>query len=438
MKHRIWQSRFHNRETDASFDDLNDSIEIDIRLLDEEVAATRAHAGALLGAGVYSKEEYEKIASILEKIPSEVASGEIDWTLYEDVHTLVETRLTELTGDAGRKIQTARSRNDQTVTNQRLYMKKELAALTGKIENLQKALLDKAEETIDVIAPGFTHGRPAQPMRFAHYLMAHFHALDRDKARLAGALKRIDVSPAGSGPLAGATFGLNREKNADELGFAGTTPNSLDAISDRDTHMETAAALSIMMVHLSRMAEDLIAFSAPAYGFVKLGDTCCTSSSIMPQKKNPDGLELIRGKTGRVTGALMSLLMTCKGLPMGYQKDLQEDKEPLFDSLDATALCLDVATRIITELELDAKKALEAITPDSMATDMADDLVKQGVPFRKAYEQIAGAVDEGKGAFETGEGLPTPALSVERRNVPGGTGRPYVEAQIEAARKSLD
>ena len=432
MKAPIWQCRLPDRKDDPDFEALNSSLGIDGRLFREEIAATRAHAGALMKAGIYSAAECASVRNALDRIEAEIASGDLGLEGFEDIHSLVETRLVELTGEAGGRIQTARSRNEQTVTAQRLFMKKAAGRIVRAIARLREAALAQAEASVDVLLPGYTHCRPAQPLRFGHYLCALCFGLERDKGRLEAAVERIDASPAGTAALAGATFGLDRAALADELGFGSVSGNSLDTVSDRDGQMELLSALAILMVRLSRLSEDLIYWSSPAYGFVDFDDAYCTSSSLMPQKKNPDGLELVRGKTGRVIGDLVSLLVTCKGLPTGYQKDLQEDKAALLDAVDTALICVDVCAGIIKGMRIDSAKTKAAITPECMATDVADGLVKKGVPFREAF----GIVAERFGAksaqdAENADGhWPTPEESVERRDVQGGTSRKAVVDQI--------
>jgi argininosuccinate lyase len=436
-KDTVWGKRFAERAENKAFEALNSSIETDVRLYREEIAATAAHARALKRAGIYTDAELGAVLSALSEIEKEIAAGECDILRYEDVHTLVEKMLTDKTGKAGMKIQTARSRNEQTITNQRLFLKKKIAEIDGLLHLLQAALLKAAECGVDALIPGYTHARPAQPIRAAHYFLAHFFGLERDRERFAGALMRVDQSSAGTGPLAGATFGLDRDALAEDLGFAAVLDNALDAVSDRDTHMETLAAAAIMQVRLSRMAADLIAWSAPECGFMTLGDSCCTSSSIMPQKKNPDGLELVRAKAARTIGDLCAMLAVCKGLPTGYQKDLQEDKACLFGALDSAALCLETTRSAVEELKLNAEAALGAIPAECMATDLADALVSEGVPFREAYGIIAAEIGRAGGLADFGRRIPSPEESVERRDSVGGTARKAVLGQMEKAKEIL-
>jgi len=434
-----WQSRMPDKKADTVFESMNASIGVDRRLFREEIAGTRAHAAALNQAGVYAQDEYEKVCAALGQIENEIAGGTWSLDRYEDVHTAVESRLTDLTGAAGAKIQTGRSRNEQTVLSQRLFLKSALAELAKRIVELQTVVIEQADLNIDVLLPGYTHARPAQPIRFAHYLLALFFGLERDKGRLLDARKRIDACPSGVGALAGTTFGLDREALAQALGFSAPTENSLDTVTDRDGQIEVLSALSILQVRISRVAEDLILWSSPQFGFLDLDEAYCTSSSLMPQKKNPDALELLRGKTGRIVGSLISLLVVCKGLPTGYQKDLQEDKEPLFDAVDTSLTSLAVSRGIMSGLRLDPDRMKAAITPDCMATDLADRLVEKGVPFREAYritaERFAGTRQDA--ASHEAEETPTPESSVERRNATGGTGRQSVKAQIQKARGIL-
>lgn len=444
MTKSIWRKRFPHRREDQEFESLNRSIDVDARLFREEIAATRAHARALQKAGIYDPGECDRVLDALEKIEEEISAGEIPLCDFEDIHTVVESRLTELTGEAGAKIQTGRSRNEQTVTAQRLFMKKALGELIDACCGLQQAVLNKAESWVDVIFPGYTHMRPAQPIRFSHYLCAFFFGLERDRERMTQALARIDASPAGVAALAGSPFGLDRRFMAELLDFSRVSENTLDTVSDRDGNMEVLSVLSILMVRLSRLAEDLLLWSSPAFGFVELDEAYCTSSSLMPQKKNPDSLELLRGKTGRVISNLVSLLITCKGLPCGYQKDLQEDKEPLFQALDTTLACVKVCAGIVTGLRIDASKALQAVPLECLATDRADQLVKEGVPFREAYDRVAqsfsatGSDEPNESdASDSGPGI-TPEESVERRAGFGGTSRNDVLAQIARGRKKLE
>ncbi len=438
----LWHSRFPDRQADETFEAMNASIGFDRRLFRQEIAGTRAHVVALHQAGIYSDAERDQVVSALTQIESDLADRTWDPSVYEDIHTAVEQRLTELTGAAGAKIQTGRSRNEQTVLAERLFLKTAVDDLAAKLFSVQSALLDQAEANVDALLPGYTHARPAQPIRFAHYLCAFFFGLERDKERLLDAKKRIDRCPSGVAALAGAGFGLDRDFLAQELGFAAPSENALDTVSDRDGAIEVLAALSILMVRLSRLAEDLILFSSPAFGFVDLPDTYCTSSSLMPQKKNPDALELIRGKTGRAIGDLNALLVTCKGLPTGYQKDLQEDKEALFDAVDTAAQCLVVCAGVVRGLRTNLEAMRAAITDDCLATDAADRLVEQGTPFRDAYGIVAehfAANDRGRPGPEESSGLQelTPEDCVERRNGIGGTARQAVLAQIRQARAIL-
>jgi len=443
MTKSIWRKRFPNRQEDRDFESLNRSIGVDARLFMEEIAATRAHACALQRAGVYDAGESHRVLTALNQIEKEISAREIQLHDFEDIHAVVESRLTELTGEAGAKIQTGRSRNEQTVTAQRLFMKKALTELTGACRRLQKAVLDKAESQVEVIFPGYTHMRPAQPIRFSHYLCALFFGLERDKERMIQAQARIDASPAGVAALAGSPFNLDRQYMAEMLGFSNVSENTLDTVSDRDGNMEILSILSILMVRLSRLAEDFLIWSSPAFGFIELDEAYCTSSSLMPQKKNPDSLELMRGKASLVISDLVSLLITCKGLPSGYQKDLQEDKEPLFHALDTSLACIKVCTGIISSLEIDAAKALQSIPPECLATDQADRLVREGIPFREAYHRVAQSyaatkmsVSNERDGLDSGSGL-TPEDSIERRTGFGCTSREAVLAQIKRGAKML-
>jgi argininosuccinate lyase len=427
---------------------MNASIRVDARLFREEIASAKAHACALRQAGVYTSRECEKVRAALCQIEGEIAGGKLPTDGVEDIHTLIENRLTELTGDAGAKIQTARSRNEQTQVAQRLFLKDALDGLIFGVQRLQEALCVQAETHLDVLMPGYTHTRPALPLRFAHYLCAHFFGLERDKGRLRDAHRRIDTCPAGSSALAGATFPLDRDALAEALGFAAPSENALDTVSDRDGQLEALAALAILMVRLSRLAEDLILWSSPSFGFVELEDTYCTSSSRLPQKKNPDSLELVRGKCGRVVADLVSLLVTCKGLPTGYQKDLQEDKEPLFDAVDTVRDALTVTAGVMGTLGVNPENMKAAIPEECLATDQADALVEEGIPFREAFAIVAEAFQTSenngtakkkrrRGAKSRAAEALTPEGSVERRDLPGGTSRRAVLEQLQQARAVL-
>ncbi len=434
MKSRTWQSRLPERKADPAFEAMNASIGVDIRLIRHEIAASKAHAAVLADAGIYTPAEHDSVNRALDSLAEEASSGSMDASGFEDVHSLVEHRLTELCGGAGAKIQTGRSRNEQTATAQRLYMKESASAAAGAIQSLMNAMIEKASENMDAIMPGYTHCRPAQPIRFSFYLAAHVAGLSRDMGRVQDALRRLDECPAGSGAVAGAPFGLDREKAARLLGFAMPSLNALDSVSDRDMQIEIVSCAALLMVRLSRIAEDLILWSSPAFGFVSLGDTYCTSSSLMPQKKNPDALELIRGKAARVAGDLTALLMLCKGLPTGYQKDLQEDKERLFDAVDTVLSCLAVFEGVVREMTVNAGAMKSAIGPECMATDEADMLVQKGMPFRQAYSQVASAIAAGE--YGNGTAAVSPEDSVERRRSAGGTAKSRVAAMLEAARTS--
>ncbi len=433
MKARTWQTRLPDRKEDPVFERMNSSVSVDMRLLSFEIAASKAHARALAVAGVYGGAEIEAVLSALDRIPAEVEGGAVDPLDYEDVHSLVEHRLTGIAGSAGAKIQTARSRNEQTATAQGLYMKEAAGALAAAVLSLIEALHGKASANLDAVMPGYTHTRPAQPLRFSFYLAAHIFGLARDRARFLGALSRLDQCPAGSGAVAGATFGIDRALEAGLLGFSGPSPNALDSVSDRDMQTEIVSHAAILMVRLSRMAEDFILWSSPAFGFLGLGDTYCTSSSLMPQKKNPDGLELVRGKAARVAGDLVSMLVLCKGLPTGYQKDLQEDKERLFDAVDTAIACLAVTEGVVREMTVDAAAMKAAVGPECTATDLADDLVKAGMPFRDAYSEVASRFAS---AGAAGACI-TPEESVERRRSAGGTALAAVEEQLRAASRII-
>ena len=374
----------------------------------------------------------------------------------EDIHMAVERRLIEIVGPVGGKIHTGRSRNDQVALDVRLYLRSRVGTLIELVSQLQTVVLKRAEAEVDAFLPGYTHLQPAQPVRLAHYLLAFFWMLDRDKGRLRDALRRADEMPLGSGALAGTAFPIDRELVARRLGFARPTPNSMDAVSSRDHLTETVSAIAILMTNLSRLAEDWVVWSSPAFGFVELDDAYATGSSMMPQKKNPDSLELIRGKSGRVFGDLMALMTIQKGLAFTYGKDLQEDKEPLFDALETADICLRVLKGVVETAVFSYERMRAAIEPGMYATDLADVLVRRGLPFRDAHrvvgELVAKAIARGCSLVELpweefAQASPlfkredvsalSPAASTDRRNVFGGTGRNAVVQQLTLARASL-
>ncbi|XP_034995928.1 argininosuccinate lyase [Zootoca vivipara] len=442
---------------DPIMEKLNSSIEVDHRLAEVDVRSSIAYAKALEKAGILSKAEVEKIISGLEKISEEISKGTLVITKTdEDIHTTIERRLKELIGDVAGKLHTGRSRNDQVVTDLRLMMKSSITMLSSHLQQLIRTLVERASAEIDVILPGYTHLQRAQPIRWSHLLLSHAVALTRDSERLSEVKKRIDVLPLGSGALAGNPLGLDRELIRKELEFASISINSIDAVSDRDFAVEFLSTSSLLMIHLSKLAEDLILFATKEFGFITLSDAFCTGSSLMPQKKNPDSLELIRSKTGRVVGRTIGLLMVLKGLPSAYNKDLQEDKEAVIDVIDTLSAVLQVTTGVISTLQINKDTMEKALSPDMLATDLANLLVRKGMPFRQAHTAVGKAVHlaETKGVtlnHLSPEDLKsiTPMLggdisqvfsqqnSVEQYTSPGGTAKSSVSTQIEQVKELL-
>lgn len=369
---------------------FSESVSFDYRLYRYDIAGSVAHAEALLSAGIISKQEFEGISNGLRQIEQEIDSGKFDWdTALEDVHMNIEATLTNRIGAAGAKLHTARSRNDQVTLDLRLYVKDEIEQVTDSTRNLQQSLLKLAKDHASTIMPGYTHLQRAQPISFAHYLLGQIEAFARDNSRLDDCLRRTDVMPLGSGALAGSTIVLDRKLIAKRLGFASVSQNSLDAISDRDFVAEFLFCLAMIGMHLSRLAEDLVLWSTTEFGFIEFSDDFATGSSLMPQKKNPDMAELARGKSGRLYGNLLSVLTTLKGLPSSYNRDLQEDKEPLFDSVDTVRAALDVFAAMVPQIRANRDRMeLAASDPALLATDVAERLVLKGVPFREAYDLV--------------------------------------------------
>ncbi len=383
----LWTGRF-TKELAKETNDFNSSISFDSRMYEEDIKGSIAHATMLGATGIIEQSEADKITAELESILEDIKCGKLDIdTNAEDIHTFVEGELTKRLGDTGKRLHTARSRNDQVALDIRLYLKKEIDDISGKIKALITVLCDKAEENKYTVMPGYTHLQRAQPITFAHHLMAYTAMLLRDLERLEGAKGRMNYLPLGSGALAGTTYSVDRQLTASLLGFDGVTQNSLDGVSDRDFCIELASALSIIMVHLSRFCEEIIMWCSWEFKFVELDDAFSTGSSIMPQKKNPDIAELVRGKSGRVFGDLTTLLTVMKGIPLAYNKDMQEDKEAIFDAFDTVKICLNAFTPMIeTMTVLKNNMRLAAAKGFINATDCADYLVGKGVPFRDAYK----------------------------------------------------
>ncbi len=458
MTRKVWGGRFRE-ETDDLVHRFNASLRFDRRLLPQDIEGSRAHCRMLARQGIIAGEESSRILGALDAVERELAQGAapLPESPDEDVHSLVERLLVEKVGAAGEKLHTARSRNDQVALDVRLYVREAIQRLRGLVAELQAALVGLAESNIDLLMPGYTHLQRAQPVLLAHHLLAYHEMLKRDAERLGQSLGRVNVLPLGSAALAGTTFDLDREWVARELGFDRISLNSMDAVSDRDFVLEFLFDAALLMMHLSRLSEELVLWSSQEFGFVSLADGFCTGSSIMPQKKNPDVPELVRGKTGRVYGHLISLLTTMKGLPLTYNKDMQEDKEPLFDTVDTLEICLQVMTRLLGGVSFHRERLEAAIGEGFLvATDLADYLVGKGLPFREAHgvvgRMVLAALEQGKELAELSlaelQGFAgqidedvypwlRPDAGVRRRNTPGGTGPERVREQIRRAKEEL-
>jgi argininosuccinate lyase len=456
-KRSTWSARF-SAPVDERVKRFTASVGFDRRLAKYDIQASRAHARMLAAQGIVTRRDLAAIERGLARIGREIESGRFRWSLdAEDVHLNIERRLTVLVGDAGKRLHTARSRNDQVATDVRLWLRDEIDGLHDLIGHLQRALLDQAERHAALVMPGFTHMQVAQPVTFGHHLMAYVEMLDRDRERLRQVRKRVNRLPLGAAALAGTSFPIDRNRVARDLGFEGLCENSLDAVSDRDFAIEFCATASIVMVHLSRFAEELVLWASPRFGFVRLPDAYCTGSSIMPQKKNPDVPELVRGKSGRVFGHLVAMLALMKAQPLAYNKDNQEDKEPLFDTVDTVRECTAVFAGLVAGLEpLPGPMRAAALEGHATATDLADYLVRKGLPFRDAHHVVAGAVREAERAGVDLSALPLETLSsfsakigadvkrvltlegsVAARRHPGGTAPAEVRRAIARARKRL-
>jgi len=452
-----WSGRFSEPVADE-VKRFTASVGFDRRLAEFDIEASRAHARMLHAAGILSAEDLTAIESGLKQILDEIRAGVFEWSLdCEDVHFNLEHRLTDLTGDAGKRLHTARSRNDQVATDMRLYLRDAIDRILDFIKKTQRALLDLAEQHTETVMPGFTHLQVAQPVSFAHHLLAYFEMLARDAQRLADCRKRANRLPLGAAALAGTTFPIDRIMVAKELGFDGVCENSLDAVSDRDFAIEFCACAALTMMHLSRFCEEVILWTNPRFGFIELADRFCTGSSIMPQKKNPDVAELIRGKTGRTNGDLVALLTLMKAQPLAYNKDNQEDKEPLFDAVDTLTASLRVFAEMLGGIKVNADAMREAAQEGyATATDFADYLVRKGLPFREAHEIVAQVVRFAEGRGRDLAGLSLPELqqfsaligedvftaltldgALKARSHIGGTAPARVKAAITKAKKSL-
>jgi len=433
------------------------SIPFDRRLYSQDIEGSIAHTGMLAKQGIIAESDAEAIIEGLESIQKEIDQGEFQFkTELEDIHMNIEARLFEKIGDVAGKLHTARSRNDQIAMDLRLFAREEIGKTVKKIRALQTALVELAESNRAVIMPGYTHLQQAQPVLLAHHLLAYFEMLQRDRERFQDCLRRADVLPLGSGALAGVPYPVNREFLADELGFSKVSANSLDAVSDRDFVIEYEAAAAITMMHLSRLAEELILWSSSEFGFIEIGEGFTTGSSIMPQKKNPDVAELARGKTGRVYGHLMGMLTTMKSLPLAYNRDIQEDKEGLFDTVDTLRSSLEVFAGMIKTIKVNTEHISQAMKTDYiLATDLADYLVKKGLPFREAHGVVARlseyAMSKGKNFRELGRKeyrkfsplfaddvyKITPESSVAARNMAGGTSPQQVGKALARAKRLI-
>jgi argininosuccinate lyase len=457
MAKKVWGGRFRE-DINEVVDAFNSSITFDRRLYAQDIEGSAAHCRMLAKQGIISEEEASQIIDALAEIKREIERGESPiHDDNEDIHTLVEKALIDKVGSLGEKIHTGRSRNDQVALDLRLYLREAIGRANNLIRHTQKALVDLAEKNIDLILPGYTHLQPAQPVLLAHHLLAYFEMLKRDRQRFEGSLGRVNILPLGSAALAGTTFDLDREMVAKELGFEAISDNSMDAVSDRDFVLEYLFVSSVLMMHLSRLSEELIIWSSREFSFITLPDSFCTGSSIMPQKKNPDVLELVRGKTGRVYGNLMALLTTMKALPLTYNKDMQEDKEAVFDTVDTVEQCLKVISLLLKEISFNGENMRRASEEGYiMATDLAEYLVIKGMTFRKAH-QIVGqivlfAIDKKKPLKDlTLKELKTfarqitkdvfdwldPASAIARRNMHGATGYEAVKHSIKMAKREV-
>ncbi|MGE4578536.1 MAG: argininosuccinate lyase [Desulfuromonadales bacterium] len=457
MSEKPWAGRF-TQPTDKFVEEFTASIDFDKRMYRYDIQGSIAHARMLARQGIIGAEDAEQIIGGLEGILTDIEAGNFVFKVsLEDIHMNIEARLIERIGAVGGKLHTARSRNDQVALDVRLYLRDELKEILGYLRRLQESLLQQAEQNLAVIMPGYTHLQTAQPVLFSHHMLAYYEMIKRDAGRFADVLKRLNVLPLGAGALAGTTFPIDREFVAEQLSFDGVTRNSLDSVSDRDFALEFCGASAILMMHLSRLSEELILWSSADFHFIELTDAFCTGSSIMPQKKNPDVPELVRGKTGRVYGNLISLLTLMKSLPLAYNKDMQEDKEPLFDTIDTVKGSLKIFADMIAEMKVQAENMrVAAARGFSTATDVADYVVRKGLPFRQAHEVVGKTV---RYCIEHGKDIPELSLeefrqfseligediydyvtleaSVNARRAIGGTAREAVEREIARARQEL-
>ena len=447
---KLWAGRFQ-KETDTLVNDFNSSIGFDARMYRQDITGSIAHAGMLGKQGIIEQSEADKIIEGLKIILADIEAEQVQFSLdNEDIHMNIEALLTQRIGDTGKRLHTARSRNDQVAVDFRMYVREQIPVIIAQVVALEKVLINKAKENLDTVMPGYTHLQRAQPTTFAHYMMAYANMMRRDITRLEDCLERLNECPLGSGALATTTYPVDRFQTAQALGFAKPMDNSMDGVSDRDFALELLSDLSILMMHLSRFSEEIILWCSWEFKFVDLDDAYSTGSSIMPQKKNPDVAELVRGKTGRVYGSLITLLTVMKGLPLAYNKDMQEDKEPVFDAIDTVQMCVPVFAAMVDTLVVRPKNMAKAASGGFInATDCADYLVKKGMPFREAYMIVGRLVNM---CIKNGETLDTMTLRdfraisglfdedvyealalktcVNGRKVYGGPARESVEKQI--------
>jgi len=454
---KSWDGRFR-KPLDSFIEQFSNSLDIDVKLARYDIQGSIAHIKMLGKVNVISKNDTKKILHGLEEILQEVSKRELKYTSTdEDIHMAIERRLVEKTGKIGNKLHTARSRNDQIVLDERLYLRDEIAEVYELIKKLQRAITNIAQKNIDVIIPGLTHMQHAQPVLFSHYLMAYFNMLDRDNGRLKDCFRRVNIMPLGAGAIAGTSFPINREYVAKLLGFPAITENSIDTVSDRDFILEFISSSAILMMHLSRLCEDIVIYSSEEFGYIELDDSICTGSSMMPQKKNPDVAELIRGKTARVYGSLMTLFTLMKALPLSYNRDMQEDKPALFDAVETVKICLKAGVTLLKNIKLNKNRLKNILNKDfSCATEIADYLVKKDMPFRDAHKLVGRIVrycidnkkylrDLTYSEFKTFSNLFSRDIrnfisfnsSVKSKSSPGGTCLENVRAQIEKAKHSL-
>ncbi|MCK5310707.1 MAG: argininosuccinate lyase [Desulfobacteraceae bacterium] len=458
MSEKLWGGRF-SENTDKLVEKINASIGFDKRLYSKDIEGSIAHVKMLAHESIITNEEADSIVKGLLKVHTQIENGEIEYSdELEDIHMHVEDALGKVTGEVAKKLHTARSRNDQIALDVRMYLKDEINQIIGLINKFQKTIVQKAHDHIDVVMPGYTHLQRAQPVLFSHHLMAYYEMFKRDRQRLEDCFKRTDVMPLGAAALAGTTYPVNREFVKELLQFSKVSDNSIDAVSDRDFIVEFISAASIAMIHLSRLSEELILWSSSEFGFITISDAFTTGSSIMPQKKNPDVAELVRGKTGRVVGNLMAIITLLKSLPQAYNKDMQEDKEPLFDTVDTLKICLDVYARMIPNITINKEKMYSSSNKGFLnATDLADYLTVKGVPFReshslsgklvayalgkkkelhdlslKEFQKFSNLIEDDLFEYLTLESM------IERRKSYGGTGYDSVKNAITKALEELE